>query len=279
MALTEKCSVYASVNEEALNRIVAHLMRQRPSLFNYGTQFFENNPGLLCKPPVVHPEILRRHNPIITIEDPLPILGTDGALGIDFCFQLVQLKIDIHPGRTVPLPPELNPPLAEQRFAIMVEVCGGISCPSPETAERDGEVVAIQVPSADGKRGAETDKAKPPVRPIQGKNVLCFCILLFATAGFEIKNTTGGPKLAIKLFGLEIRDITPEGLENNLECYLATTLRAGILPKIRIALDTIIFNLGDFATLSISPTPAPSVVAHNPALEQDEIRVFVDVGV
>lgn len=38
MAFTDHCDIYGAVNEEAFNRVAYHIMKQRPSLFNYGTQ-------------------------------------------------------------------------------------------------------------------------------------------------------------------------------------------------------------------------------------------------
>ena len=37
VALTDNCDIYAAINEAGINRVVRHAMRQRPSLFNYGT--------------------------------------------------------------------------------------------------------------------------------------------------------------------------------------------------------------------------------------------------
>ena len=37
MALTDKCDLFGAVHEKGVNRVTRHMMRQRPSLFNYGT--------------------------------------------------------------------------------------------------------------------------------------------------------------------------------------------------------------------------------------------------
>jgi hypothetical protein len=37
MAFTDNSDLYGAINEEGINLIAQHIMRQRPSLFNYGT--------------------------------------------------------------------------------------------------------------------------------------------------------------------------------------------------------------------------------------------------
>jgi hypothetical protein len=34
---TDNCDLYGAIHEDGINRVVRHIMRQRPSLFNYGT--------------------------------------------------------------------------------------------------------------------------------------------------------------------------------------------------------------------------------------------------
>ena len=38
MAFTDESDVFGSVHEDGINLVVRHLMRQRPSLFNYATK-------------------------------------------------------------------------------------------------------------------------------------------------------------------------------------------------------------------------------------------------
>ena len=35
MAFTDNCDLYAAVHEDGINLIARHILRQRPSLFNY----------------------------------------------------------------------------------------------------------------------------------------------------------------------------------------------------------------------------------------------------
>ena len=36
MAFTDHCDIYLAVLEAGANRVIQHIMQQRPSLFNYG---------------------------------------------------------------------------------------------------------------------------------------------------------------------------------------------------------------------------------------------------
>src|SRR4030042_1356291 len=122
MPFTDKSDLYAALNEDGINNVATHIMRQRPSLFNYGTALVAAKPELLCERIVATPDVINRGNPLITIEDPLPVLGTNGTVALNFCFQLTKARIDFHPGDIITLPPELNPPLAKQSFAIYIRV-------------------------------------------------------------------------------------------------------------------------------------------------------------
>ena len=43
MAFTDNCDLYAAVHEDGVNLVIRHIMRQRPSLFNYGTSDVAHN--------------------------------------------------------------------------------------------------------------------------------------------------------------------------------------------------------------------------------------------
>ena len=75
MAFTDDSDLFGSLDETGLNRIARHMLQQRPSLFNYATRFFITQPDRLCQRIDAHPEVVRRGNPLITEEEPLPIPG------------------------------------------------------------------------------------------------------------------------------------------------------------------------------------------------------------
>lgn len=277
MALTDHSDVFGSVSEDGINEIVRHIQRQRPSLFHYGTVRFLRDPGHLCERIEPHPEVTRRGNPLITVEPPLPIPGTGGAWGLDFCIQIMELQVDFHPDDVVALPDELSPPLPEQALALRGRACAGIGCPGEENS-RQYEVEVPPVRMKGGQvEGGEFDPSggeagpRGPRQLIPASDLACFCLELFAVLHAERR----GSVLALVLDGLELVDIEPEGLENGLECYVATFLRVGMLPRLRIALDTIALELGEWLTLV--PTPLGPDVPHNPSVAHDELSVFLDL--
>lgn len=238
--------------------------------------FFANQPDQMCHKIESHPEVLRRGNPLISIEDPLPIPGTEGRLGMDFCAQLTDAAVDFHRGNKFDLPPELAP-LKEQTAALKAKFCVGLSCPNAEIAQRLGDALAERADRDDDKPRDE-EQPRRPVVPIPGGKVICFCLEVFATFRIARLNTASGDVLVPRLMDFEIVDIRPENLENALECYVETILRVGILPRLRFAVDTFIENMGDFLGLTPALTPLSADVPNNPAIEDDQVKVFVNLG-
>jgi len=273
MALTDNSDLYGAVHEDGINRVVRHIMRQRPSLFNYGTVLVFRNPELLCERIDVAPAVIERGNPLITVEDPLPVLGTNGAFGVNFCFQLTKAEVDFHPGNVVVLPPELSPPLAAQHFAFHVRVCGGLGCPPKDFLDK------FQPPPPT-KEGVFTH-VPPPQPPVvlPTRQLECFCLDLFVVGHVEVTGPAGSQRLLGKVDGLEIVDIRPKGLENSIECYLNLLLRLVILPRTAIAIEKVVFDLLKLATITLSATPVSAAVPNNPAIEDDQIKVFIDFEV
>jgi len=111
--------------------------------------------------------------------------------------------------------------------------------------------------------------------PFDPKNIICFCLDLFVVLRIERSGPSADPMLALRLDNLEIVDVKPAGLEDAVECYLKTVLMMGVLPKIKLALRAFVFSIENF--LTIQPTPISPAVPFNPAIEQDQIKVFVNV--
>jgi hypothetical protein len=259
MAFTDGCDLYGSVDERAINAVGRHLMRQRPSLFNYGTAGIAANRRLWCRQVPATQDVTVFSNPLMTVVPPLPVPGT--PFGLEYCLQIVAVEVDLHPGDTIELPSELDPPLSPQHFAGEVKVCAGLGCPS--------ERLTDYVPSAPGRaKGRERGGTIPAAQ------VDCFCLDVFVVGHVA----TDGDDLHAVLDGLEIVDVKPEGLESSLECYLSAAIRLGILPQLHVALPTIVFDLLHLATVTISPTPPPRA-PNNPAIEEGQLRVFLDVAV
>lgn len=280
MAFTDHCDIFASFHEDGFNRIIDHVRRQRPSLFNYATADVARNEKLLCKSIPVHPVVDLRKNPHVTIADPLPIPGTH--YGVNFAVQLAGLQIDLHPGKLFALPPELNPPLKEQRLAIRLELCGGIGCPERELVDR-----LIPPPRPPGRATDGPDPREGPVIALPTRQLHCFCLEAFVTGGVRVATYGGKPYLEPFLDGVEIVDIQPQGLENSLECYIALLLRLVVLPGLRILLERAPLNLTQGATdlfpqptnVTLSPTPVSAALPDNPAIEDDQLKVFIQAEV
>lgn len=260
MAFTDNCDLFGSVEERAINAVGRHVMRQRPSLFNYGTERIAENRRLWCRKVEVAQDVLVFANPLMTVVPPLPIPGTTYSL--EYCLQIAQVEIDFHPNDVVQLPPELGSTLPSQHFAGMAKVCAGIGCPS----ERLTDYLPV---------GGGRTKGKERGGTIPATEIDCFCLDVFVVGHVA----TDGVHLGAVLDGLEIVDIKPDGLESSLECYLSATIRLAILPQLRVALPTIVFDILQLATVTISPTPAPGVVPNNPAIEDDQLKAFINVAV
>jgi hypothetical protein len=276
MALTDSCDIFVAAHEDGFNRLIVHVMRQRPSLFNYATAPLAADPRLLCEEIDADPIVGKRGNPFVTIEDPLPILGSD--YGLHFAAQLRDLQVDFHPGDEFTLPAELSPPLKAQRLAIKLRLCGGLGCPPDDTVDK----LVPPPPNPDApprEPGREPAPGPKVLRPLPFRALTCFCLEAFVTGGMRITEYWGKPWLEPYVDGVEIVDIEPERLENSIECYLKTLLRLVVLPKLRILLEHAPFHIMKLASVTLSPTPAPARVANNPAIEDDQVKAFIDVKV
>ena len=295
MGFTDHCDIFASVHERSFNNIVLALQAQRPSLFNYGTTTFVKHPDLLCNQATIRridPEVRTFNNPIVTEEPLLGIPGYDGPFGLEYCLQLAELSIDFHPSNVHALPPELSPPLQPQHFSFKGRACAGLACPGVDILTRlapeeqpffpqigKNDFVQQRQPAAEGKNDGKNKDGplvkQTPTRPFpfNRKGILCFCLDLFAVLHVEREGTPADPIIALRLDNLEIVDIKPDGLEDAAECFLKAMLIIGVLPKVKLALDAVTFTVAK--VLTVGPTPISAAVPFNPAIEDDQIKVFV----
>ena len=306
MAFTDHSDLFGSVHEDGINLVVRHLMRQRPSLFNYATPVFHDRPELFCNKIEAAPAVMAANNPLFTEQAPLPILGAPVPLGVNFCLQLTDAELDFHPGNVIRLPPELGD-LREQHFALRLRACAGIDCPSDGLLEEllpalERLLLAQKVPDGDkaNTRGDFTATYNPdvpnPVRPprdvftLPTRELRCFCLELYGVGHFEWGDVAGSQDkwLKTKLDSLEIVDLEPLAMENALECYLATVLKLGILPRLNVPLEKLVLDvtkllkkqglqLGKQVTLE--PSAVPGDVPNNPAVEDDLLKAFLKLSV
>ncbi len=271
MSFTDNCDLFASVHERGVNQVIRHFMRQRPSLFNYASLDIALNRELWCVPIEFTPDVPKYGNPLFTIMDPLPIMGAiSPPVSIGFIVQIPRIEMDFHPGNVISLPPELGPPLKKQRFALRLQVCGSLACPSQK------DIDEIPIPPKDDRK--ENRQTPPPV-VLRGQ-LQCFCLDVFVVGHFERQFIGGKESLIGKVDGLEIVDIRPIGLENNIECYLKTMISVLLRQRLTIAIEalTLSFPLLDLATVTVFPTPNPPV-PNNPAIEDDQLKVFISMTV
>lgn len=282
MVFTANSDLYAAIDEDGINLVVGHMMGQRPSLFNYGTALFAEFPELFCHPIEPTSMVKERDNPFFSREKPFILPGTNDNLALDFCIQLTALAVDFHPGDVIALPPELEPPLDRQTLAIRVEVCAGVGCPTQEFLD------TYELPKpADEKEDRprpkdpknEEDREPPTIVPSDG--IECFCLALVLVAEFKPAGETLDKLIQPRVVGIEFVDLKPEGLENIIECILHLMIQIVVLPKVAEALEEAVkaplAQVKDLAGVTLVPTPTPADVPHNPAVEDDQTKVFINI--
>lgn len=271
MALTDNCDVFVSVNEAALNRLVTHVMRQRPSLLNLGSPSVVAHPALLCSPITpAHPVVVQRGNPLVGLGPDLPVAGT--PLLLEYSAQLAVAEVDVSPNDVVTLPPELSP-LPDQRLTVHARICAGLGCPPDQIAAGHLPVVAAQT-HISAQTHIRDRKQYVPFRELE-----CFCLDLFATLGVDfVTGPSGDQHLQGRLEGIEIVDLAPTGLEDAIECYATLAIRFGLLPQLAVPVMGHTEGVPGLATITVEPT-LPPAVPNNPALDADELKLFLDIAV
>lgn len=290
MVFTANSDFYVAIQDAGINRLVNHVMRKRPSLFNYGSPLVASNPQLLCQQIQVAPEVLQAGNPLVTELPPLPVIQTSYAL--NYAVQLTKGELDFHPSNVFTLPPELNPPLANQHLGVHFQVCAGVGCPpetsfpnplpgrntakptlSPISYARRGPASGVSIPIIGGISQGDNNITVLPTRELD-----CFCLDLYATGGAKITGQVGNQQIQPFVDGIDIVDLKPDALENIINCYALLALNQGILPTVGKAASSLAFvpfsipgNLGSIL-MSASTT-----VANNPAIEDDQLKIFVNL--
>jgi hypothetical protein len=314
-------------------------MRQRPSLFNYGTILVKSNPSLLCSHIDAGPGVTE----LITLLPRVPLLPSDTTnikeltdlgidlsaatnLGLDFAAQLTELQVDFHPGDVFTLPPELNPPLQPQRMAFHGKLCAGLSC-IPKNIRRWLPPVAVDLgnPGMIRQSGRKLDQrlkayqncdsiasnspmSNPsiisastildiPSKQINGTRfpnfptfpifpidkLECFCLELFGVGSSQFQGQAGNQKMLLNMDGIELKDLTPVGLENSIECYMEILLERVLLPQISDVVSELAFSLHEIPPLPDTPNlgsiqiSAATTVPHNPAIEDNQLKLFINL--
>ncbi len=288
MALTSNSDFYVAIQDAGINRLVRHVMRKRPSLFNYGTSFVASNTHLLCHNIEVAPEVLQAENPLVTVLDPLPIFGT--SLALNYAVQLTKGELDFHPGNVFTIPSELNPPLGKQRLGVHFQVCAGIGCPPslgfPTTPSRPPAKVGVAssmnltrvTPGGIGvSRTGDVLNSDGGVVVLPSRELDCFCLDLFATGGAKTTGAVGNQLILPFVDGIDIVDIKPDAIENMIECYALLALNQGILPSIGQVISKFAFNNPLPPDLGSIIFSAATTVPNNPAIEDNQLKAFINL--
>ena len=207
MSLTEAQSVFAGVNETAINDVLTAFFTARPRYLAYGSPSFV---------------------PATTIaETAMPAIGFPGVPGgINWRLRLSVPRIDLFK-QSMPLPPQLTLNPGQFSAEITAELC--IDCrrikidpKPPRPKERD-------------EREKDRDpREKDDPHPIS--ELTCFKLELFVIGHIEhVLASTGEDAVAFAVEAVEIVDITPDALESFLECLMFMILQA-VLAGIRLPL-------------------------------------------
>lgn len=277
--------IYGAITDSAINRAIKFLMIWRPALFNfvapsqyavfdangYFTGFEER--WLVCGPVNWPPGVDHNTFPRYTRQSPLKMPGVVGG-GIPFAAQIRDAAIDFHPSNTIALPPELNPPLEAQRFAVWADVSAGLGCPP------DALIDALLDAHFYTHAKFMTTPDLINKMTLDVKSLICFSLHLFATGHLytRAQPASSNPpvtEIRVALNDVEVSDIRPAGLEEAAECYLRMYIRAYVLPRLVLALEPIIVK-----ALGVTFTPTLTTgLPNNPAIEQHELRVWLDIDV
>lgn len=331
MPYTDQSDVYSAVHEDGINSVIDHLRRKRPSLFNYATpaviQRAESRRDVemplasmpesaLCSAVDAAPEVREWNNALMEDVDPLPVLGTDGIVKLDYCLQIADLSIDFSPD---------DPPVdvGEQQFALSVLACGGLGCPYDESMDairrrvmelraEHGDKIDSLDSFSEEKRTAIKRELGIPIIP-EWDELECFCLRVTVVGSvtadgppaegppsegggenqddgswLTLKNT---PELSVDdlIFASrsgEERFSMPSGLTNSLTCYLRSFIEFSLIPALNSALTEITpsipaKNFFSIQFQKIEPVvslPTGSGIGPNPALEDDQLKVYADVA-
>lgn len=307
MTYTEHSDVYSAVHEDGVNTVIKHLRQKRPSLFNYGTDRVVRSANLrkefrasfvarrsrgLCAELEYADEVLEWENPLLTEVDPLPVLGTNGVVALDYCFQVADLSIDFSPD---------DPPadIGEQQFAASVVVCAGLACPTEQEFDRVRNEV-IDLRREHGNALTDPDLREELGLPIvpQAESLECFCLGITVIGSvsatgpgvsgpwLEIPNT---PELRVDdiIFETEEQELhMPSGLTGSITCYIRSFVEFSLLPWLSEALANLTPKLpaDSLLALDLSGTrataslPTSTDIPNNPALEDDQLKVYADLA-
>lgn len=318
MPYTAHSDLYSAVHEDGINTVIDHLRRKRPSLFNYATprviQIAQSRRDVemplasmpesaLCSAVDTAPEVREWNNPLMEEVEPLPVLGTDGIVKLDYCLQIADLSIDFSPD---------DPPVdvGEQQFALSVVACGGLGCPYEEAmdgvrkrvmelrADHGDKIDKLDTYSEEKRNQIERELGIPIIP--DWDDLECFCLRVTVVgsvtpdgppaegAWLTLKNT---PELSVDdlIFASRSGDeefSMPPGLTNSLTCYLRSFIEFSLIPALNNALNGIspsipaksFFSIRFSKAKPVGSLPTGSQIGPNPAIEDDQLKVYANIA-
>lgn len=257
MPFTDRSDIYVALNEAGINRAIRHVMRQRPSLFNYATARIIGQPGLWCRPIDVHPVVTARGNPLFTELPAVPVFGTKNAYALDVIAQLGNAAVDFFPVNVLSPPAELGA-LPAGAVAVMAELSAGLGLPS--------QLPAPALPAA----GA----ASAPVILPPGA-MTCFTLSAFGFGTAAFTGMPGDEHVHAQLLGFDTVAITPQALEDVIDGYVSLVAKLGILPQLAVPTVRIVKDVLGLLHVVVEP----AAVGPNPAIADDQIAVLLQAKV
>ena len=260
MFYTQHSDFYFAIHENGFNDAINLAMQFLPSFFNY-TDKTNFNSNVACVPINPDPSVAAHGDPIISKiyppngiyqsflmqfpQTPIPLTPLTIQLpqnSLNYVFQLTKLQVDFSPGNVIALPTTVPHPLPSQNLAIHAAVALGLSCPD------------------------------------NSELINCFLIDLFTE--LSLKNSSSPKFLDIKMKALDIPEFQPDGLRKILDCY-AMFLTNEVFGWLSLQIDNIVSNPLPFTPggviNNIQITPATIPNQNNPALENDQLKLFMNL--
>lgn len=275
--------IYGAVTDSAVNRAIRWLMLYRPSLFNYAApteKVITDDQGnfieaqevfLLCQPVHIPPGVNAATYPRCRRMPHFKLPGFD-VFQMPYCLQITDVELDFHPSNALNLPPELQPPLADQQFGLRIRAQFGLACLP------DALVDAFTQNRLFLQRSKVRWRREMIVAVDQ---LVCFALEVYTVGHLYKTQVPGTPpvdQVRLAVDGMEIVDLQPPGLEAMVECYLQALLRGYVLPELVLGLEPIPVRMLGHQPFTLQPHLTPGL-PHNPAIEQDELRVYIDVDI
>ena len=126
MPLTRGADVFLGISQDGVNRLLRHVVEQRPDVFNYATRGAAQRSELCGEPAGLEIAMSRGHAWITEL--PLLAVPPAGQLGLEYGVQITKITVDFHPDLDAT---DLTP-CDPQGININVACCVCLGCPDME---------------------------------------------------------------------------------------------------------------------------------------------------